>query len=191
MGRKAKHDKQDWIMAAFKALETGGIDAVRVERLAKSLGATKGSFYWHFTDRPALLTAVVDFWEAEGTKGIIEHLGGSKQSPADQLRELAIIASEKERFELDAIKVEGALRAWAAQEEWVAQRIAKIEASRIAFLDETLTSIGHEQKQAKQIAQQLYLMLLGLYSIERHNPSDAHRTAFIEFAEQACTVSSN
>ena len=47
-----KLDRADWIHAGFAMLAAGGIDAVRVERLAAVLKVTKGSFYWHFRDRP-------------------------------------------------------------------------------------------------------------------------------------------
>ena len=55
----ARLDAEAWIAAAFDALAEGGIDAVRVEPLAKALGITKGSFYWHFADRRALLDAML------------------------------------------------------------------------------------------------------------------------------------
>ena len=55
-------DAAAWVAAAFDALADGGIDAVRVEPLAKALGITKGSFYWHFADRRALLDAMLDAW---------------------------------------------------------------------------------------------------------------------------------
>ena len=58
-------DAEAWIGAAFDALADGGIDAVRVEPLAKALDITKGSFYWHFADRRALLDAMLGSW-AEG-----------------------------------------------------------------------------------------------------------------------------
>lgn len=44
-----------WIDAALDAMAEGGLGAVRVEALARTLGVTKGGFYWHFTDRQALL----------------------------------------------------------------------------------------------------------------------------------------
>ena len=44
-----------WVDAALQALAAGGPDAVRVEALAVRLGVSKGGFYWHFTDRQALL----------------------------------------------------------------------------------------------------------------------------------------
>ena len=58
----ARLDADAWIAAAFDALAEGGIDAVRVEPLAKSLAITKGSFYWHFADRRALIDAMLAAW---------------------------------------------------------------------------------------------------------------------------------
>src|SRR5438128_10889157 len=55
----------DWLKAARLALLHRGPDAVRVEPLARGLGVTKGSFYWHFKDRNALLEALLREWEEE------------------------------------------------------------------------------------------------------------------------------
>ncbi len=184
MGRKAKHTSIDWLIAAFKALGEHGIDGVRVERLAKDLGATKGSFYWHFADRPALHRQMLDFWEQEGTQKIIAELDSADMSATDQLRALAQTAIQTEVLGLDAIKVEGALRAWAGQEGWVATRITAIENARVEYVAQLLISIGHSPGQAALFAQQTYLMLLGLYSISRHDPKKLHGDAFINFVDQ-------
>src|SRR5438067_13057108 len=55
----------DWLKAARVALLHRGPDAVRVEPLARELGVTKGSFYWHFRDRSDLLEALLAEWEEE------------------------------------------------------------------------------------------------------------------------------
>ncbi|MGW4536011.1 TetR/AcrR family transcriptional regulator [Nocardia sp. NPDC004340] len=55
--------KSKWIDAGLAALANGGLDAVRVEVLAKTLGVTKGGFYGYFADRDALL----DAWEQQST----------------------------------------------------------------------------------------------------------------------------
>lgn len=57
--------REAWIVAAIDALAREGEAGLRVEPLAKRLGVTKGSFYWHFKDRDALLAATLDAW-AEG-----------------------------------------------------------------------------------------------------------------------------
>src|SRR5690606_14076481 len=51
--------------------QADGLAAVKVEALARTLGSTKGSFYWHFTDRRDLLLAVLDRWQQLETEGVI------------------------------------------------------------------------------------------------------------------------
>ena len=58
-------DREQWAEAALGAIATGGIKAVAVEPLAARLGVTKGSFYWHFADRRALIDAALERWEAQ------------------------------------------------------------------------------------------------------------------------------
>jgi len=62
---------EDWVEAARSAMAEGGIDAVAVEPLARRLGVTKGSFYWHFKDRKALIEAMLERWEQESTEARI------------------------------------------------------------------------------------------------------------------------
>src|SRR5215216_2342992 len=59
---------EDWVEAARAGMVEGGIDAVAVEPLARQLGVTKGSFYWHFRDRRALLDATLERWQEESTE---------------------------------------------------------------------------------------------------------------------------
>ena len=51
-----------WLREALEVLRESGIDHVKVEPLAKRLGVTKGSFYWHFKDRADLLRALPEHW---------------------------------------------------------------------------------------------------------------------------------
>ena len=63
--KKSVNDRQSrksWLNAALQALAAGGIDQVKVESLAKDLGVTKGSFYWHFKDRDQFLDELLNFW---------------------------------------------------------------------------------------------------------------------------------
>src|SRR5689334_18004652 len=40
----------DWVKAGLKALAADGVGALKADLLAKSLGISRGSFYWHFAD---------------------------------------------------------------------------------------------------------------------------------------------
>jgi AcrR family transcriptional regulator len=64
---------------------------VVVETLADRLGTTKGSFYWHFADRKALIAAALELWEREHTIEVIDHLR-EIPDPAERLRRLFELA---------------------------------------------------------------------------------------------------
>jgi AcrR family transcriptional regulator len=79
--------RHDWAMAALHAIGEGGVDAVAVEPLAAKLGATKGSFYWHFRSRDELIEAALEVWEEHWTAAVIEFLE-REPDPAERLRML-------------------------------------------------------------------------------------------------------
>ena len=62
--------RDDWTTAGLAALVEGGPDAVAIEPVAARLGTTKGSGYWHFTDRADLLRAVLGAWVEQHTVAV-------------------------------------------------------------------------------------------------------------------------
>jgi AcrR family transcriptional regulator len=79
--------RDDWARAALAAIARGGIEAIAVEALAARLGATKGSFYWHFKNRDALIEAALAEWERVSTDAVMELLEG-EPDPAVRLKRL-------------------------------------------------------------------------------------------------------
>ena len=61
--RTGRLSADDWAQAALDLIAEQGVAAVAVEPLARRLGVTKGSFYWHFPSREALLVAALERWE--------------------------------------------------------------------------------------------------------------------------------
>ena len=59
---------EDWLRAAQNRLSEHGIESVRIEVLARDLGVSKGSFYWHFRDRGELLDRLLARWEDAETR---------------------------------------------------------------------------------------------------------------------------
>lgn len=131
-------DQQTWLRAARRALLRGGPGAVRVERLAADLGVTKGSFYWHFKDRQALLELLISEWEreSESIEEALQHVDRDESLRVflDQLGTVTV-ASEKGDAPSDA-----AVFAWAAVDPHIARRVDKEERRRIALFSRLVGS---------------------------------------------------
>src|SRR6478735_659219 len=85
--------REDWTAAGLAALVEGGPDAVAIEPIAGRLGTTKGSGYWHFTDRADLLRAVLERWVQEHTVAVRDRVQADGGSSRDRLRHLLGIVS--------------------------------------------------------------------------------------------------
>lgn len=125
----------DWIRAALHALAEGGPDAIRVETLAAGLGVSKGGFYWHFTDRKALLQEMLDTWETSVVEDVIARVESNPAEPRAKLRQLFDLASSAE-----GLAVELAVRDWGRRDSAVAERLHGIDHRRMAYLR---TLFGH------------------------------------------------
>ena len=66
--------RDDWLDAAWRMLGDGGVDSIRVEKLAENMGVTKGSFYWHFKNRRDLIDEMLSFWAEQSTQTVITNV---------------------------------------------------------------------------------------------------------------------
>jgi AcrR family transcriptional regulator len=119
-----------WIDAGLRALSAGGPDAVRVERLARALGVTKGGFYWHFDDRDGLLDAMLGTWERMVIDDVIDRVEGDGGDARARLRRLFALAAARR----DLVEVELAVRDWARRDEAAAQRLRRVDNRRMDYL---------------------------------------------------------
>jgi AcrR family transcriptional regulator len=123
MGASTRTPRGSWIDEGLRALGQGGPDAVRVERLAQGLGVTKGGFYWHFEDRPALLAEMLEAWEGlvvDQVIDIVERGGGDARDKLWRLSKLALSSRE-------GIRIELAVRDWARRDKAVAKRLRRLD----------------------------------------------------------------
>ncbi|MGH8147015.1 MAG: TetR/AcrR family transcriptional regulator [Rhodanobacteraceae bacterium] len=75
----------DWERGALQMIAEEGVAALAVEALARRLGVTKGSFYWHFKNREALLQATLKGWEADDENELQSHIGAVHDDPRERL----------------------------------------------------------------------------------------------------------
>ena len=151
----------DWTSAALDALARGGLAAVAVEPLAKELGTTKGSFYWHFADRNALIAASLQRWEDRDTDLVIEAVDRADDA-ATRLRNLLQLAFRAVRAgaEPGAGSVELALQA-NATEPLVAASLRRVTERRLAYLTALFTDLGMSPARARDRGLLAYSAFLG------------------------------
>jgi AcrR family transcriptional regulator len=142
--------REEWLDAAGRALAAGGVEAVKVEAIARGLGLTKGSFYWHFEDRPALLDGILARWE-QGARSVLEVAAGMatpEQRVTALFRDLARPGSGLSDAEVFS---------WARHDRAVAERVAHVERERVVFLKEQLAEMGASLHDAHRRAEAAYL----------------------------------
>jgi AcrR family transcriptional regulator len=145
----------DWAKAALHALARGGIDAVAVEPIAAELGATKGSFYWHFKNRDSLIEAALDLWEESRTDAVIRQLE-RQPDPAERLRvvmDAGLKLGPTDRVEIALLANPGhptALR-----------RVRRVAERRINYLSDQLEALGWESGDAHDRAVLLAYVYVG------------------------------
>src|SRR5258706_8880428 len=128
----------DWVKAAARRLASGGSEAVAIEPLAREMGVTKGSFYWHFPDRAALLAALIADWEIRATAPMLDRLRRLGGEPADRLSALmATVAGES------AGSVHPAFRAWAQKDPSASPAVGRGHVAPPAFFSRQVLSPGY------------------------------------------------
>jgi AcrR family transcriptional regulator len=147
--------RQDWIDQGLEVLAKSGVEAVRVEPLAKLMGVTKGSFYWHFKNREDLLEAILQDWIASQTNGIIEQVDNTVGDATTKLRYLFELAIE------DDGRVENAIRAWSANEAKIANILAQVDQRRLDYTRDLFLAVGFEPLEAMVRARMIYYSLIG------------------------------
>jgi len=131
---KVRTPRAAWVDAALDALAAGGPEAIRIETLASRLGVTKGGFYWHFADRPALLDEVLDAWERLSVDEAIERVDGEGGDARARLRSLFALSSESGELTRMVLKSDLAVRDWARRDAAVAERLGRVDNRRMAYL---------------------------------------------------------
>ena len=180
--RQPDKTRDDWISAALAALAEGGIEAVKVERLAARLGVSKGSFYWHFKDRPALLAALLDLWDGNFTQQLIDDAAGLPTAAA-RLRKVAELALAATMEGVDSARAEAAVQAWATTDEAAAKRLRGVEEVRIDYIAGELEAAGMPGAQARSMGKALYMALLGLYAARGYNRDLADDEAYLALVD--------
>jgi AcrR family transcriptional regulator len=151
--------REDWTAAGLAALVEGGPDAVAVEPLAARLGTTKGSGYWHFTDRADLLRAVLERWVQEHTVAVRDRVQADGGSSRDRLRHLlGIVSRAAEHSSAEMLLV-------ASTDPDVRSAVVEATRLRVAYVEGLIREAGVPGSEARSRAALAYAAYLGYASL--------------------------
>jgi AcrR family transcriptional regulator len=153
-------DREAWIKGAIAIMAEHGTEQLRVEILAKRLGVTKGSFYWHFKDRRDLQDAVLAFWRDGRIRDIrkqTQALAGGEA--AALLHTIEVYSSARNR---KGIAIEAAVRDWARRDPQAAAVVEEVDAERLSCACRLFLACGIKEDEAQARSLMLYAYVFGV-----------------------------
>ena len=154
---------RDWLDQGLKVLADRGFTALKAEPLAKAMGVSRGSFYWHFTDVDAFHAAILKHWRDIAAEQIIANL----EAASDHEDPLPLLLRQAFGGKL---ALENAVRTWAAFEPVARTAVQAIDRRRLDYLEKLFKRTGFAPDIASARAQILYWAFLGFAVSEKQLP---------------------
>lgn len=154
--------RQDWLDAGLRLLIEEGVEAVRITRLAEALGVTRGSFYWHFKDRGALLQGLIEVWSAKNTAAMIESVEDAV-SLAHGILALFEVWIDPQRFDP---RLDQAMRDWARRSSAMRDAVTEADEARVAAITSLFQRFGYKMPEAFIRARIVYFTQVGYYALD-------------------------
>jgi len=160
---KSKLSAADWERAAVELIAEKGVQALAIEPLARRMGITKGSFYWHFSNRESLLEKALQRWEEHDSRNLSKSLG-EIDHPRDRLISFfRRVGKEKLTHEVYS---ELCAASGHPQVQPVLERVAN---RRMGHLSSAFREMGMPEDQARNQARLTYSVYLGFLQLQRQH----------------------
>jgi AcrR family transcriptional regulator len=145
---------RDWLDQGLKALAESGFTALKAEPLAKAMGVSRGSFYWHFADIGAYHAAILKHWREVAAEQIIADL----EAASDHDNPLALLL--RRSFSRKPA-LESAVRSWATVDPAARAAVRATDRRRLNYVESLLEKSGFSPDVARSRAQIFYWAFLG------------------------------
>jgi len=153
----------DWEQQALMLMAEKGIRAVAIESLARRMGVTKGSFYWHFPNRDALLEQSLLRWEKHDEANLQASLGAIAD-PRERLRSF-FRRTGREQLTHD---VYSSLLS-AADHPKVEPLLERVAERRMRHIEAAFGEIGFNPEESSHRARLTYSTYLGFLQLQRQH----------------------
>ena len=157
--RSGRLSADDWASEALEQIAEQGVASVAVEPLARRLGVTKGSFYWHFPSRDALLQAALERWETaeqELVFGSLEQVA----DPRERLRALFRLVAHEAKSHIIYSELLKAL-----DHPTVSPVIGRVSQRRLDYLTASFRQAGLGRTEAQHRARLAYAAYVGFLQL--------------------------
>jgi AcrR family transcriptional regulator len=145
---------QDWLDQGLKVLARSGFTALKAEPLAKAMGVSRGSFYWHFASLGAFHAAILKYWREVATEQVIANL------EAASTHDDPLLLLLRQAFG-GRLALENAVRTWAMFDSAARAAVQAIDRRRLGYVEGMLRASGLSPDVARARAQILYWAFLG------------------------------
>jgi AcrR family transcriptional regulator len=163
---------QDWVDEGLKALGKSGFTALKADPLAKAMGVSRGSFYWHFADIGAFHAAILARWREVAAEQIIANLETIRgEDPLAVLLRMTFASR---------MTLEKAVRSWAAHDARARTAVQAIDRRRLDYIETMLKQSGLSGEAARARAQILYWTFLGFTLSDQSLPPDRQQAVLDE-----------
>jgi AcrR family transcriptional regulator len=169
---------KDWLDQGLKVLATRGFTALKAEPLAKAMGVSRGSFYWHFADIGAFHAAILGRWREVAAEQIIANVeaASGNGTPIQLLLRQAFSGKPA---------LENAVRTWATVDPVARAAVQAIDRRRLGYVENLLRASGLSDDVARARAQILYWAFLGFALSDRPLPPARQAEALDELLRMA------
>jgi AcrR family transcriptional regulator len=164
---------KDWLDQGLKVLAKKGFTALKAEPMAKAMGVSRGSFYWHFTDIGAFHTELLSRWRKVAAEQVITGV----EAAANDQPPLAVLLR---RTFAGRLALEKAVRSWAASDAGARNAVQAIDRRRLDYVANLIAAEGLTLEAAQARAQILYWAFLGFALSDRALPRPQHEAVIDE-----------
>ncbi|HEY3811954.1 MAG TPA: TetR/AcrR family transcriptional regulator [Caulobacteraceae bacterium] len=161
--------REEWVAKARKLLIRDGIAGVKIDRLAKNLGVTRGGFYWRFSGLNDLLDALLEDWRTTNTRSALEALHGGG-TPVQRFANLMHVWIDEIDFDPS---YDLAVRDWARVSPKADQAVRKFDDEFVEAFAELFREAGYPPDEALIRARIVHYHQVGYYAMRVKQSRDA------------------